>query len=91
MQFIARKGNKERIISTENNYLIIKEKFKNSLQAEIAWKQKRGKLRKLGWQITVTSLSISSEKREEPSVPPQRREKKKRIVRLFGYKTIVEE
>ena len=87
MRFTAKKGEKQVIVGTEGSYVILCHKYKNPTQAEIAAKKLKDNYRREGWNIEVIVKSL----REESPVPPQRREKKKRIVRLFGYKTIVEE
>jgi len=87
MRFTAKKGEKQVIVGTEGSYVILCHKYKNPTQAEIAARKLKNQYKKQNWDVKVIVKSL----REESPVPPQGRGKKKRVVRLFGYKTILEE
>lgn len=88
MRFIAKKPNKKVIVGTEGKFVILCHEYKNPTQAEIAAKRLKDQYRKQGWDIQVIVKTV----KEETTTPvSQKEEKRRRIRRLFGYKTIVEE
>jgi len=87
MKFIAKKNNKEKIIFVDGYYLVEKDKLPNATQTQMAWKKRKDELRKAGWSIKVIDVSIRNKQLKSTN----NSNKREKIVRLFGYKTIVKE
>jgi len=88
MKFLAEKGNKKRLVMTEGCYLILKHVYKNPTQAELAVKRLKDSYKKQGWKIT--HLAHTEKKEEEKPLEP-REKRKRKVIKVFGYNTIVEE
>jgi len=55
MKFIARKGDKEKLVLVEGAYLVEKTKVKNPA---LDWKKRKDQLKKAGYDITVLDLKV---------------------------------
>jgi len=84
MKFIARKGDKEKLVLVEGAYLVEKTKVKNPA---LDWKKRKDQLKKAGYDITVLDLKASSE--EKPQAKQE--VKKPKYTKIFGYKAYYEE
>jgi len=87
MKFIARKNNKEKVIYTDNFYLVEKTKLKNPTRVLTAWKKRKNELRKEGWDIHVVDTSTT--KRASPENTEDKPKKKVTVFKMFG-RTFIE-
>ena len=87
MEFIAKKDNKEKIVTAEDSYLVEKIKLKSSTQILLAWKKRKDELRREGWNIHVVDVNLVS----EPEIKMEKIDKSKRVAFTMFGKTFYDE